>query len=66
MRINEDLPTESDFHRRRYVYNQRQFQFFKHALNLEKNFIATKRKDNKNVLSALLEFNKEKLEEMEM
>jgi 3-methyladenine DNA glycosylase AlkC len=43
MRILEKMPQEEDLYRRKHVYYQRNFQFYKHALKLERNFITTKK-----------------------
>lgn len=54
LRLPEPHMGEQAFHRRRYVHNQRTFQYFRSALEAEKTQLKTREKDNALVIRQLM------------
>lgn len=54
LRLPEDCRDENTFHRRKYIHNQKTFQYFRNAIKAENSLLRTKEKENSLVIKNLM------------
>lgn len=54
LRLPEDCRDEAAFHRRKYIHNQKTFQYFRNAIRAENGLLRTKERENSLVIKNLM------------